>query len=78
MDQGRGRRISPPLHRPQKVPGFLELVVATGLGIVAATEEQTAASDDGFERDDVPGVFGKDVSSDKVYLSGEIRESAAS
>lgn len=60
------------------MPGFAVLVIESGLGIVAAAEEEAGGSEEGFQRNDVPGVLGDDVGGEEVDFSWEIRDGTAS
>jgi hypothetical protein len=60
------------------MPSFLISVIVAGLGVFAAAEEEGATSQEGCERDYVPGVFGEDVGGDEVDFSWKIGEKAIS
>jgi hypothetical protein len=62
----------------EKVPGFVVVVVHAGLGVVAAAEQEAGVSQEGLERDYVPGVFGDYVGAEEVNLAGLVRDGAAS
>ena len=44
----------------EEVPCFAVGVVEAGLAVGAAAEEEAGGSEEGLERNDVPGVFGDD------------------
>ena len=60
------------------MPGFLVFVVEAGLEVVVAAEEEAGGSEEGFERNDVPGVLGNDVGGEEVDFAGKILDGAAS
>jgi hypothetical protein len=62
----------------KQVPGFVVVVVHAGLGVVAAAEQEAGVSQEGLERDYVPGVFGDHVSAEEMNLAGLVRDGAAS
>ena len=60
------------------MPGFAVGVVSAGLGVAAATEQEAGGPEEGFQRHDVPGVFGDDVGGEEVDLPGKVGNGAAS
>jgi len=60
------------------VPGFAVGVVEAGLAVGSAAEQEAGGSEEGLERNEVPGVFGDDVSGEEVDFAGEIGDGAAS
>ena len=60
------------------MPGFVVGVVESRAGVGGAAEQEAGASADGFQGNDVPGVFGDDVGGDEVDFAGEVGDGASS
>jgi len=60
------------------VPCLVVFLVQAGPSVGVAAEEEGGGSEEGFQRDDVPGVLGDDVGGEEVDFAGEIGDGAAS
>jgi hypothetical protein len=62
----------------EQVPCFPVLVVHASFAVVATAEQEAGGSQEGFEGEYVPGVFGDDVGGEEMDFSALVGDGAAS